>query len=410
MAEKRALTVKRVETIKPPAKGQVDHWDAALPGFALRVSSKGAKSYVLLYRPRVGHDRGKLRRMTIGSAAEWSLAEARDEARDWKRRIDKGEDPKQVRADEHAVEIERAANSFGSVAGSYIERHAKRNQKSWERTAQYLNELVVPYWGDRPIDTIKRRDVIDLLDDIVDSGRPVTANRTLAHVRSLFNWAMDREIIETTPAVRIRPPGGKEQPRDRVLSDDEIRVLWPAFGLGGYPFGPMLKVLLLTGQRRSEAANMRWAAIDLEAGQWNIPGEMTKNGRPHTVPLAPAVVEILQSLPRYAGDYVFTTTGGERPTSGFSQGKARIEKLTVGEIPDWRLHDLRRTAASGMARLGKTSEHIGRVLNHTPTGVTNTRYNQHDYLPEKRHALEAWAAHVEDLFRPADEKVVVLRS
>jgi integrase len=137
---------------------------------------------------------------------------------------------------------------------------------------------------------------------------------------------------------------------------------------------------------------------------------MTKNGRAHTVPLAPAVVEILQSLPRYAGPYVFTTTGGERPTSGFSQGKARIEKLTVSEIPDWRLHDLRRTAASGMARLGKTSEHIGRVLNHSPTGVTNTRYNKHDYLPEKRHALEAWAAHVEGLFRPADKKVVAFPS
>jgi integrase len=268
----------------------------------------------------------------------------------------------------------------------------------------------MPHWADRPIDTIKRRDVIDLLDDIAASGRPVLANRTLAHVRKLFNWALEREIIEMTPAAHITAPGGKEAPRDRDLSDDEIRTLWPAFEEGGYPFGPMLKVLLLTGQRRGEVAKMRWTDIDLEAAQWNLPGEMTKNGRAHTVPLAPAVMEILQSLPRYAGAYVFTTTGGERPVSGFSRSKARIEKLADGEIPQWGLHDLRRTCASGMARLGVPSDHIGRVLNHAPKGVTATTYDRHTYLPEKRRALELWAAYVDGLFQPEDKKVVAFPS
>ena len=135
MTTKRALTIKRVQSIKPPAKGQVDYFDAALPGFALRVSSKGGKSYVLLYRPKVGPDAGKVRRMTIGSAAEWSLAEARDEARDWKRRIEKGEDPKQVRAEQYAEAVERAANTFGAVAEDFIKKYAKRHQKSWDRLA-----------------------------------------------------------------------------------------------------------------------------------------------------------------------------------------------------------------------------------------------------------------------------------
>ena len=155
---------------------------------------------------------------------------------------------------------------------------------------------------------------------------------------------------------------------------------------------------------------MRWTDIDLKAAQWNLPGDMTKNGRPHTVPLAPAVMAILESLPRYAGSFVFTTTGGERPISGFSRSKARIEKLADREIPQWGLHDLRRTCASGMARLGVSSDHICRVLNHSPRGVTAQVYDKHTYLPEKRHALEAWAAHVDGLFRPEDEKVVALRS
>ncbi len=413
MTTKRALTVRRVKTIKPPATGQKDHFDAVLPSFALRVSSKGGKSYVLLYRPKVGADAGKVRRMTIGSAAEWSLADAREEAREWKRRIEKGEDPKQVRAEQHAEAVERAANTFGAIAEDFIKKYAKRHQKSWEQTAYYLRELVMPHWADRPIDTIKRRDVIDLLDDIAASGRPVLANRTLAHVRKLFNWAMERDIIESTPVARITAPGGREKPRERDLSDEEIRSLWPAFEAGGYPFGPMFKVLLLAGQRRGEVAKMRWGDVDLETAVWTLPGEMTKNGRPHTVPLAPAVVAILESLPRFNGPYLFTTSGGERPVSGFSRPKARVEKLAndaqTEPLPQWGLHDLRRTCASGMARLGVSSDHIGRVLNHSPRGITAQVYDRHTYLPEKRHALELWAAYVDGLFRPADDRLVALR-
>jgi integrase len=410
---KRSLTDLAVKRIKPPTSGQKEHFDAALPGFALRVSSKGGKSYVLFYRPKVGPDAGKLRRMTIGSAAEWKLADARDEAREWKRRVDKGEDPKLVQAEQHAEAVERAANTFGAIADEFLEKYAKRHQKSWKQTAYYLRELVMPKWADRPIDTIKRRDVIDLLEDIAESGRPVLANRTLAHIRKLFNWALDREIVETTPVARVKPPGGHERPRERELLDDEIRSLWPAFDDAGYPFGPMLKLLLLSGQRRGEVAKMRWTDLDLDAKVWNLPGEVTKNGRPHAVPLAPAALDIIGALPRFSGPYVFSTTSGEKPVSGFSRSKARIEKKVnkarkEGPLPQWGLHDLRRTCASGMARLSVPSDHIGRVLNHAPKGVTAQVYDRHTYLPEKRHALEAWASYVEGLFRPTDKKVVDL--
>ncbi len=418
MAEKRALTIKRVQSIKPPTKGQVDYFDAALPSFALRVTANGAKSFVLLYRPKVGPDAGKLRRMTIGSAAEWSLADARDEARDWKRRIEKGEDPKEVLAQQHAQAVERAENSFGKIADDFIRKYAKRHNKSWDQAERILQRYVVPKWGDRPIDSITRRDVIGLLDDIVEDDKPVLANRVLAHTRTVFNWCIERGILESTPIAQVKPPGGKERPRDRSLSDEEIRALWPAFEEAGYPFGPFMKLLLVTGQRRGEMAGIKWSDLDLEERVWSLASEATKAGRAHSVPLSPLAVKIIESLPRFNGPYVFTTLDGERPVSGYSRAKQRVEqalnrsrvKEELDPIPNWRLHDLRRTCASGMARLGVTSDHIGRVLNHSPKGVTAQVYDKHTYMPEKRRALELWAGHIEGLFRPADKKVVAFPS
>ncbi len=418
MTAKRALTIKRVQSIKPPVKGQKDYFDAALPSFALRVTANGTKSYVLLYRPKLGPDAGKLRRLTIGTTAEWSLAEARDEAREWKRRVEKGEDPKQVRAEQHAVAVERAANSVGAIIDEFIRKYAKRNTKSWDQAERILQRYVVPQWGERPIDSITRKDVFRLLDELVEDDKPVLANRVLAHTRKVFNWCIERGILETTPIAQVKPPGGKEHPRDRELSDEEIKALWPAFEMAGYPFGPFMRLLLLTGQRRGECANMKWSDLDLEEKVWHLAREATKSGRAHSVPLSPLAVGIIESMPRFKGDYVFTTQGGEKPVSGYSRAKQRIERAVnrirkeqgLDPIPNWRLHDLRRTAATGMARLGVSSDHIGRVLNHSPKGVTAQVYDKHTYMPEKRHALEKWAAHVEGLFRPEDKKVVAFPS
>jgi len=408
MSTKRALTVKRVEAIKPPATGQIDVFDANLPGFGLRVSSKGRKSYVLLYRPKIGKKKGKVQRLTLGTTSTLTLAEARQKAQEWKRLVDENKDPKAIIDEQHAEAVERAENTFGVVAESFLERYCKKEQpKSWEQTAYALRELVIPVWGDRPIDSIRRRDVMDLLDDIA-ADRPILANRTLAYIRKLFNWCLDREIIGMTPATRIKPPGGKEKERERVLSDEEIKALWPAFEDYGYPFGPLFKALLLTGQRRGEVAGMKCSELDLEERVWNLPGERVKNSRPHVVPLAPQVVELLTSLPRFRGDHVFTTTGGDRPVAGFSRPKERI--AASADVSGWAIHDLRRTAASGMARLKVPSDIISKVLNHSPVGVTQKHYDKWTYLPEKRHALEVWASHVEGLLYPVDDdKVVAIR-
>ena len=212
-------------------------------------------------------------------------------------------------------------------------------------------------------------------------------------------------------------PGGKEAPRDRDLSDSEIKAIWPAFGAAGYPFGPMMEILLLTGQRRTEVATMRWVDLDLEAAVWNLPAASTKALRSHSVPLPNTAVEILGALPRFKGPYVFSTTGGQRPVSGYSKAKLRIElelnktlTKTGGEpLTNWQIHDLRRTAASGMAKLGVPIDHIGRVLNHAPRGITATVYDKHSYMPEKRRALDLWCAHLASLIRHAPDNVVPMR-
>ena len=175
----------------------------------------------------------------------------------------------------------------------------------------------------------------------------------------------------------------------------------------GYPFGPLMMLLLITGQWRGEVAKMRWADLDIERGVWTLPSESTKAGRAHAVPLSPLAIGIIKGLPRFAGAFVFTSGAGVRPVSGFGRAKDRIDELSG--VKDWRLHDLRRTAASGMARLGIAGDHIGRVLNHVPQGVTARVYDQYEYLPEKRRALETWGSFLDGLFRPDDDKVVALR-
>jgi integrase len=201
---------------------------------------------------------------------------------------------------------------------------------------------------------------------------------------------------------------GKEQKRDRTLSDNEIKEIWEGCDELGSPFGPFVRALLLTAQRREEVATMKWADLDLEDDEptWTLPREATKADRAHGVPLAPAVVEILQSVPE-VGSYVFSTgRRGDKAISGFSAAKRRIDKLTG--LDGWTFHDLRRTAASGMARLNVPPHVLSRVLNHSPgnaEGVTAI-YNRHGYEPEKRQALDAWARHVQSLIKPTDDKVV----
>jgi integrase len=367
----------------PPATGQVDLWDTYLPGFGLRISHGGRRTFMVMTRVN-----GKQRRLTIGRYGEVTLAEARQKARDTLEAASNGVDPAAAeRAAQQAAQRQRR-NTFQAVAEDYLQDHCRGLRSKAQIEARLRND-VLPEWADRAVSDIKRADVKELFRRKSRTA-PVAANRTLEVVRNLFNWALDEELVEYNPAQRIKP--NPETPVERVLSDDELRRVWERAGEVGYPFGPLVRVLILTGQRLRETAGMRWSDLDLEQGVWTIPADRSKSGRKHIVPLPAPAVEVLDALPRL-GDHVFSTgRAGDKPVEGFSKAKRRFDAGC--DVTDWTYHDLRRTVGTGMARLRVDSFTRGRVFNHARQGVTDTTYNAYDYFEEKKGALDRWTAHV----------------
>jgi integrase len=291
-----------------------------------------------------------------------------------------------------------------------------------------FDEHLLPCWRARDIRSITRRDVVALLDSIVDDGKPVLANRVLAALRAMFNWAIRRGIVDASPATLVERPA-EEKARERALCAEEIAVLWPLFARLGYPFGPFFQVALATGQRRDEVARMRWEDIDASERTWTLSGAQTKARRAHVVPLSPLAWDILSTaggVARALNDasatkpggsaYVFTTTG-DTPISGFGKAKLRVDLVAakvrrqarLDPLAPWTIHDLRRTAASGLGKLGASRFIIGRVLNHADSSATGI-YDRHAYLDEKRHALESWGAYLSNLLRPSSGNVVEFRT
>jgi integrase len=431
------LTQAAVERLKTPEQGRIDYWDSQLPGFGIRISDSGRRTWTALYR--VG---GKLVRETIGTVALIpNVGDARERARQSLQKAQAGQNPvveRRERERETMTAAERLPNDFRAVAYRYIERYAKKNTKptTWMELKRQLEVDVLPKWADRPIASITRSDVTELLNGIADRGSPVQANRTLARLKTLFRWVVDEESVASDPTLRLRKVV-KETARDRALTDGEIRLFWAGCSELGWPFGPMFKLLLLTAQRRDEAGGMEWAEIEpLDERVWKIPREKAKNDRAHEVHLSELAREIIQELPRMSrrrpdaaglepSPYVFTTNG-ERPVSGFSKAKRRLDEHMMRllraeieeagrnpegiEIEGWILHDLRRTAATGMARLNIAPHVVDRILNHvsgTIRGVAAV-YNRHAYLEERKAALESWGRYVENLVRAAPTNVVSL--
>ncbi|HEX9743656.1 MAG TPA: integrase arm-type DNA-binding domain-containing protein [Nitrospiraceae bacterium] len=413
----KGLTVRSIEALRS-ASNRREIPDGHLPGLYLIVQPTGARSWAVRYR----HS-GRPRKYTLGGFPTIDLGTARRMARQALTAVAEGRDPgderkETRRAGERATQCRR--DTVDAVAGAFVDRYAKANTReaSWRETERLLKKDVLPAWQGRSVHEIARRDVIDLLDAITDRGAPVVANRVLAAIRRMFGWAVERGILETSPCAGLKAPAA-ERSRDRVLSDQEIKLLWRACEEIGWPFGPLVQLLLLTGQRRDEVAELRWYETDFDGRLWTIPRERTKNDLAHEVPLSAAAVAVLQGIPK-VGDgpgYVFSTSG-ERSVTGFSRAKARLdarmrnvsegERLTV----DWRLHDLRRTMASGMARLGINLPIIEKVLNHTSgsfAGVVGV-YQRHSFADEKRIALEHWGRFVSGIAADqTDRKVVSLR-
>jgi integrase len=367
---------------------RIEVWDAKLPGFGVRVSPTGTKSFVLLYRFA-----GSPRRLTLGRYPVLALAEARQLAREALNQVARGIDPQQGK------KRKTAPPSFAGIVEEFVRVHCERRNRGRTRTetARILRFDFVSRWPRRDAQDITRKDVLAVLDSIVERGSPVAANNALSAIRKFFNWCLERGLIEGNPCNAIKKPT-KPVARDRVLSDDELRSVWKASEAIGYPFGPLVQLLILTGQRRNEVTSMRWPDIDFEPAIWSIPGEFTKNGKPHLVPLAPAVVARISSLPRLHETLVFPARGNANATfSGFSKLKTRMDELSG--VSGWTLHDLRRSAATHLGRLGVAPHVVERILNHASgsfRGVAGV-YNRFHYLPEMREGLERWAQHIEQL-------------
>lgn len=388
---RNTLTPKSIEALKPNPTRRYEVRDQLLPGFGVRVSTNGKKTWFA-----VGRCRGKQIRHTIGSYPTISLKEAREAARLVLKDLQLGdygptrEAPPQLKL------------TFGAAVNQFIALYAKPKNRSWKATAATLRKFSC--FDEKPIDEITRQDVVRILDQIAAAGMPIAANRALSAIKKLFAWSFDRGSVPSHPLIGLRKPG-IERSRDRVLTENELRAFWAATEELNYPFGAAFRLMLLTGQRRGEVTCMRWSQLDLVEGIWKIPASVAKNGRAHAVPLSSQVVAIISGLPRFSGsDFVFTTTGSS-PISGFGRTKRRLDDVMLAN--DWRLHDLRRTAASGMARLGVQPHVIEKVLNHVSGEISGVAavYNRHGYEAEKRTALSLWSDHLFQLVLPRHDNI-----
>jgi integrase len=380
--------------------------DGKVRGLYFVVQPSGKASWALRYRFYKAS-----RKLTIGPFPSIGLKVARQKAGAALVELAKGGDPTvEKRKSAAAARVTADLDTVDDVAVRFIKRYASKN-RSCDETERILTKEIVSRWRGRPLASIRRADVHTLLDEIVDRGAPIMANRTLAALRRMCAWAVERDIITESPAGGVRPPSS-ERTRDRVLSDDELRLLWRVCDAIAWPFGPLTQLLVLSGQRLREVAEARWSEFDLEARIWTLPKERVKNGIEQIIPLSTPAFAILNGLPRIKGKdgFVFTTTG-RTPVSGFAQVKIRLDALLLAELrkgaaepekirmPHWTLHDLRRTFASGCARLGINMPVIEKILNHTSgsfRGVVGV-YQRHSFADEKRHALEAWGHHVDGL-------------
>lgn len=401
----RALTVQSIERMKPVPDRRVEVPDAALPGLYFVIQPSGAKSWAVRYRSD-----GRTRKLTLGPYPTLDLLTARGRAREALQAVAAGRDPGQ---EKQASARSRASGEdpdlFENLAEVFLKRHVKA--KAGERWAAEAERIIrrelLPTWGKLRVQEISRRAVIEMMEGIVDRGSPVMANRVLAVARKFFAWCIGRTALEINPCIGVKPPSS-EIKRDRVLSDHEVSLVWRAADNLGWPFGPLVHLLILTGQRREEVGGMRWSELAKDTSLWSIPGTRTKNKAVHDVPLSDPARMSLSGLPRIAGrpGYVFTSTGATA-VSGYSKAKSKLdaEMLRLAQedagrndvtIEPWRFHDLRRTAATGMAKLGHPVHVVEAVLNHTSGTISGVAavYNRYQYLAEKRAALEAWAARV----------------
>jgi integrase len=387
------LTKSAIDAIPTPDK-EIVHWDQCLPGFGLKITPKGRKVFIVLYRAQGGGSR--LRKFTIGPYGRITLHNARIEAQKVLAARLEGRDPATEK-----LEARRrlTADTVAEIVTLYARLHLSQ-RRSGPELIRVLQRNLVDRLGSRSVHAISKRDIIDLVNAVVDRGSPVAANKTLKVVRSFFGWCVGRAILERSPCDGVRAPT-VERARDRILTDGELAAIVTAARQMGGPYGTIVEVLALTGQRRDEVARMSWDEVDLDHLVWTLPPTRTKNDKPHIVQLSDPAAVVIGAQPRL-GRLVFSRNGAT-PVGDFSSQKRRLDELCG--VSHWRLHDLRRTMVSGMARLGVAPHVADKILNHvagTISGVAAV-YQRHEFLKERRDALERWSAHVEGLLRVGKE-------
>jgi integrase len=394
------LTDRTLRGLKPAAPGKrITLWDSAVPSLCVRVTDKGAASFTVMRRLR-----GRLIRRMIGISwhvpfpggqqLPYSLANARDDARAAILDISRGIDPKAKREAAEQAEVQSARETLAAMAKDFLADHVSGLRSAREIEAAFKNEIL-PVFGNKPIGDVSDIDVARLIKTIAND-RPYQARHIFAYLSKFFRWAIAQRAygLKISPCTGLSAKDllGKPAPRIRVLNDGELAAVWRATAALPYPSGTFVRLLILTGQRLREVAEMAWPEVDLAKRIWTIPAGRMKADSAHVVPLAPQSVAILEGLPRWAGPFVFTTTGGARPIANFSGIKEKLDALMTGVDP-WRFHDLRRSMRTGLSALRIPDTVSELCIAHTQKGLHKI-YDQHVYLDEKRHAFEAWANHV----------------
>lgn len=422
---KLKLTDRSVKALRPALDGKpYDVRDGIVPGLRIRVMGTGALSFVLLARfPGSPHPT----RRALGPYGKLTLEQARTKAREWFSLIAKGIDPAAEDERTRQAALRQQENSFAAVAEQFIKRHVSKTRKAAIVERELRGEFI-DRWGARPITDITQHDVVAVIDKVVDRGASYQAHNLLGHIRTLFNWAIARGIygIDRSPCDRLRPAAviGKKLARHRVLDNEEWRAFWRASGRLGYPYGPLFRMLALTGQRKNEVAEARWSEIDLAQKLWTIPASRMKASSAHVVPLSDDAVAILKSLPTFKkGDHLFSSTFGQTATNNFCRAKSRLDREM---LLSWRAlgrvrgldrakahfapfvtHDIRRSMRTGLSALPIPDLVRELVIAHTKPGLHKV-YDQHAYLDEKRRALDLWAARLRSIVEPPPANVIPL--
>jgi integrase len=380
-----------------PDKGRIEYFDRATPGFGLRITSGGHRSWICLYRHK-----GDKRRYTIGTYPQLGLADARERAKEILRRAAKGDDPAAEK------KRERRAETFRELVALYLEHHAKAKKRSWRADHNILYRDLIPRFGARKAAEITRRDMLDVLRAIKARGAPIQANRTLEIARKLFNWAIGEELVERNPCDHIGKLSPENQ-RTRVLTDEEIRILWAVLDTRSPLVAGAYRLLLATGQRSIEVMGARRDEIG-DDGWWTIPSGRVKNKTEHRVWLNDIARRALADIEPYnrGSEYLFPSPDGGH-VRWVQKTHQRLRQKA--KLDDFTIHDIRRTVASLMAAAGVNRLTVGKVLNHKEREITAV-YDRYSYAREIRHALDTWSTRLKEILagRGPASNITLLRS